>query len=66
MKRPVPPLSYAIRLARTDELKALLDMEHVAGQRFATIPLLAEMPDDITPMEELQEAQRNYRFLIFD
>lgn len=58
MKRPVPPLSYAIRLARTEELKALLDMEHVAGQRFATIPVLAEMSDDITPMEELQEAHR--------
>jgi len=58
MKKGVNRLSYCIRLSCVDELEALLELERAAGQRFADIPALAEMPDDITPIEELQEAHQ--------
>lgn len=47
---------FVIRLARREELELLPDLERDATQRFHDLPELLNVPDDVTPMSELEEA----------
>jgi GNAT superfamily N-acetyltransferase len=58
MKQPSATFPYNIRLARAGELSTLLDVERFAGARFSANPALADITEDLTPHEELHQAQR--------
>jgi hypothetical protein len=58
MKQPSATFPYKIRLARAGELSTLLDVERFAGARFSANPALADITEDLTPHEELHQAQR--------
>lgn len=45
-----------IRIARRDELARLQDLEREATRRFLELPETRNLPDDVTPVEELEEA----------
>ncbi|MEM7353576.1 MAG: GNAT family N-acetyltransferase [Acidobacteriota bacterium] len=49
-------LTYSIRLAEPQELPQLPEIERRAGQRFAAIDALRGMPEDVSPMAELEQA----------
>lgn len=54
---PTPALTpHSIRPARRAELPQLPEIEREATQRFHELPGFANMPDDLTPMSELEEA----------
>ena len=61
MSTSASTLNFHIRMGRADELKALLELECAAGERFRDIPMLAEISGDITPIEELRKAHRDGR-----
>jgi GNAT superfamily N-acetyltransferase len=50
------PLQFFIRAPSREELRVLQDVEVEATQRFDELPELGEVPGDITPIEELEEA----------
>ena len=52
-------IQYKIQLAHSNELYLLLEIEKRAGCRFDDYPELAEVPDDITPIQELEEAEKS-------
>ena len=54
-RRDVP---YAIRPALEHELPLLPELERRAGRRFAHFEELAGLPEDLSPLEELEEAHQ--------
>lgn len=50
------PARYAVRLAHEHELTLLADLERRAGRRFGQIEALAGLADDVSPLEELEQA----------
>ncbi len=53
--------SVDLRRARSEELPLLLEVERRAGVRFAATSGLGEVPADLTPIAELEEAHREHR-----
>jgi len=52
-------IEYKIRLAHSNELPLLLEVERRAGRRFDDILELVGVSDDITPLQELVDAEKN-------
>lgn len=51
-----PMTPYAIRLAERRELSLLPELERRAGRRFEQVADLVDLPDDLSPLDELEEA----------
>ncbi len=51
-----PTTPYAIRLAERRDLPLLPELERRAGCRFEGVVDLVGMPDDVSPLDELEEA----------
>ena len=51
-----PTTSFKIRLAERRELPLLPELERRAGRRFEQVADLVGMPDDLSPLDELEQA----------
>ena len=49
---------HTIALAQRDDLPTLQDIERRAAALFRTIPVTANLPADVTPLDRLEHAQR--------